>query len=196
MEALEHRLIAESGKFEWPWPTTSGIAVVTGGAGGGGGGGAAPQKQGTNVRGGLGGDGGDGGQATMLSFRGTAHVAAGGNGGGGGGGGGISHHGQPVDGKRGSGCLFGEGGRGGKGGRRSTDADLMADGGDGGKGFPGECRVVELTNLSVGEPFAIIVGSGGNGGSAGRGKQPGEDGAGGNSGTVLFIPIFEQEYTQ
>ncbi|MDE2809962.1 MAG: hypothetical protein OXN90_16220 [Gemmatimonadota bacterium] len=122
------------------------------------------------------------------------YTATGGNGGGGGGGGGFTGHGEPVDGKDAVGCPFGDGGNGGRGGLTQEDAEfLLAKGGEGGRGFPGEVVVKELTDMSEGEVFAIMIGEGGDGGSGGRGKQPGEEGGKGKGGYVFFVPLFGSE---
>ena len=65
-----------------------------------------------------------------------------------------------------------------------------SNGGNGGRGFPGETLVVELTGLSVGDAIQISVGGGGGGG--GMGYERGQEGANGLAGSVLLIPIFEE----
>ena len=70
---------------------------------------------------------------------------------------------------------------------------IVSNGGDGGKGFPGETLFVELADLSVGDSFQITVGEGGGGGSGGEGYEIGGDGGKGIGGSVIFIPIFEEQ---
>ena len=114
---------------------------------------------------------------------------------GGGGGGGIVN-GEPVRGKDGRGCHFGDiaGGQGVKVGQEVRDSDaITADGGDGGRGFLGETVVQELTDLSVGDRFKITIGQGGRGGAGGEGYLKGNDGSGGNDGSVLLVPVFFEE---
>lgn len=38
MSEMGFRRILKSGVFQWPWPTSHGLAIITGAAGGGGGG--------------------------------------------------------------------------------------------------------------------------------------------------------------
>ena len=68
----------------------------------------------------------------------------------------------------------------------------VSDGGAGGRAFPGQTRVVELENLSVGDTFEITVGEGGGGGGGGEGCEQGGTGAKGPGGSALSIPIFEE----
>ena len=186
------RRIVESGTFVWPWPTSRGLVIVTGATGGGGGGGGALCIQGLNLYGARGGDGGDGGGATTVTIGQTTYQAAGGNGGNGGDSGGLID-GKPVKGAIGPGCHYGDGAEGGRGGVVPPAPDrTVSDGGDGGRGFPGETRVVELENLSIGDTFQITVGEGGGGGGGGEGYEHGGTGAKGPGGSVLFIPIFEE----
>ena len=196
MQAIPHERIDVSSPFEWPWQTHLGLAIIVGASGGGGGGGGAchRDREGSNILGGGGGKGGKGGGGSILIRRqkSNQYFASGGNGGGGGHGGGFFDHRGPVDGQNGVGCPFGSGGEGGKGKEVQGDlANLLAKGGDGGRGFPGEIRFVELTDLSEGEVFGIVVGKGGAGGAKADGKQPGEDGGKGADGYVLFVPLFK-----
>ena len=66
----------------------------------------------------------------------------------------------------------------------------VSHGGNGGKGFAGETRVVELTDLSVGEVFEMEIGVGGGGGGGGKGFQDGGDAREGAGGWALFVPIL------
>ena len=120
-------------------------------------------------------------------------VASGGNGGGGGDGGSLID-GRPTTAASGVGCRFGDGGNGGQGAVATPSSDqTVSDGGDGGKGFPGETLVVELSDLSIGAAIEITVGDGGSGGHAGRGFREGSAGSDGIGGSVLLIPIFNRE---
>ncbi|MYB34004.1 MAG: hypothetical protein F4X92_02545, partial [Gammaproteobacteria bacterium] len=75
----------------------------------------------------------------LLILRGAA--------GGGGGGGGIDQ-GNPVPGIHGWGCKHGDGGNGGQGGNiLSGEGQIASIGGNGGKGFPGETLIFELSSL-------------------------------------------------
>ena len=192
MSGMGFRQILESGVFQWLWPTPHGLAIITGAAGGGGGGGGAFCMQGLNLYGAAGGDGGDGGEATKMKIGLKTYESAGGNGGGGGGGGGLID-GKPTHGASGRGCLHGSGGAGGQGAVVSPNRNqIVSNGGDGGRGFPGETRVAELTDLSVGDSIQISVGVGGRGGGGGMGYESGQAGASGIAGSVLLIPIFEE----
>ena len=187
------RRIRKSGTFEWPWPTSHGLIVVTGAAGGGGGGGGAFCIQGLNLYGARGGRGGRGGTATTLATGTRTFPAAGGNGGGGGSGGGLTD-GEPTQAKRGVGCRYGNGGEGGQGATAYPIPDrTVSNGGDGGRGFPGETLVVELLDLSAGDVFQITIGEGGDGGRGGDGYVNGGAGAKGTGGSVLFVPIFDEQ---
>ncbi|MDE0286154.1 MAG: hypothetical protein OXN26_16610 [Gammaproteobacteria bacterium] len=120
----------------------------------------------------------------------TVYEAAGGNGGNGGDGGGL-HEGEPVAGKTGKGCHYGIGGAGGLGAEAPySDGRLTSNGGDGGKGFPGETLIVELADLSVGDHFEIRIGKGGGGGDGGKGYETGNAGVAGADGFVFFVPLF------
>lgn len=68
----------------------------------------------------------------------------------------------------------------------------ISNGGNGGKGFPGETQIAALTDLSVGDSIQISVGVGGGGGGGGKGYENGPAGGSGIDGFVLFIPIFEE----
>ena len=182
--------VVESGVFVWPWTESQGLLVISGAAGGGGGGGGAFCLEGLNLYGASGGGGGGGGEATNVQRGNARYQAAGGNGGGGGGGGGL-HEGKPVEGKQGKGCHYGDGGDGGRGAVVPlVDGRLASNGGNGGKGFPGETQIVELTDLSVGDRFEIKVGRGGGGGGGGKGFETGDVGVAGANGFVLFVPVF------
>ena len=181
--------IVESGVFKWPWTTQHGLLVIVGAAGGGGGGGGALCLEGLNLYGAGGGGGGGGGQASGVTHMESTYQAAGGSGGDGGAGGGL-HDGRPVDGKPGRGCHYGDGGDGGRGAVvPAVEGRLASNGGDGGKGFPGETRIVELAGLSVGERFEVNIGNGGGGGGSGQGYAKGAVGIAGASGFVLFVPL-------
>ena len=187
------RRITESGTFMWPWSATRGVAVISGAAGGGGGGGGAFCMQGLNLHGAAGGGGGGGGAATTLQFGQRLHVASGGNGGGGGSSGGITRDGKPLHGNNGRGCNFGRS-DGGKGATLDeTDDRVVANGGDGGRGCPGETVIVELSELSGGDIFEITVGQGGGGGGGGQGFESGGDGRRGIDGDVLFVPVYDEQ---
>ena len=182
--------VVESGVFVWPWTETQGLLVVGGAAGGGGGGGGGFCIEGLNLFGAGGGGGGGGGKATGVKRGNANYQAVGGNGGEGGSGGGL-HEGEPVKGKHGKGCHHGDGGDGGRGAVvPPVDGRIASNGGDGGKGFPGETQIVELANLSVGDRFEIKVGKGGNGGGSGKGYEKGNIGVAGADGFVLFVPVF------
>ena len=185
------RRIVRSGTVKWSWHTPYGLAVISGGAGGGGGGGGAVCIEGLNIYGASGGNGGDGGNATGLTIRGRSYRAAGGNGGYGGDSGSILN-GEPQVVSPGSGCHFGLGGDGGEGtavARR--EGRLVSDGGDGGKGFPGEIEIVEFADLRYGDDLDVEIGTGGLGGDAGQGFENGRSGTSGGDGFVLLVPIFE-----
>ena len=163
------RRVTESGIFVWPWATPHGLAIVVGAAGGGGGGG--------------------GGAATTVRTGDKIHRAAGGSGGDGG-----LIDGSPVKGKDGKGCHYGVGGDGGHGAiAPRAEGRTVSDGGDGGKGFPGETRIVELQGLSRGDRFEIEIGIGGQSGGGGDGYKQGDTGASGNGGVVLFVPLPAEE---
>ena len=99
--------------------------------------------------------------------------------------------GNPVNGKDGVGCRFGHGGKGGRGARAELAEDrTVSDGGNGGRGFPGETIIVELENLSVGDLFEVSVGNGGGGGLGGSGFVVGDNGGKGIDGSVIFVPIL------
>ena len=187
------RRVTESGNFAWPWATPHGLAIVVGAAGGGGGGGGALCLEGLNLFGAAGGGGGGGGAATTVRAGEEIHKAAGGNGGDGGCGGGLVD-GKPVKGKNGEGCHYGAGGEGGRGAVAPRDEGrIVSNGGDGGKGFPGETRIVELHGLSKGDRFEIEVGQGGEGGGGGAGYKQGDAGDGGDGGSVLFVPLSAKQ---
>lgn len=183
--------IVESCIVAWQWRTANGLAIVCGAAGGGGGAGGAVCIEGLNIYGGSGGDGGDGGNATTLTVRGESYLAAGGNGGYGGDSGRIVD-GEPQVVAAGPGCHFGPGGDGGRGtALAAKDGMIVSNGGGGGKGYPGETRVVELADLSYGEELAVRIGAGGNGGRGGQGYEDGPHGEAGEGGFVLLVPLFE-----
>ena len=176
--------VVESGEFIWPWTQPSGLLVICGAAGGGGGGGGAFCLEDLNLYGARGGHGGEGGDITSVQRGNTLFQASGGNGGG-------LREGKPVEGKRGKGYLYGDGGDGGRGAIVPPAAGRLASwGGDGGKGFPGETKIVELTNLAAGDRFEITIGTGGVGGGGGKGFQTGDAGVAGADGSVLFVPLF------
>ncbi len=106
----------------------------------------------------------------------------------GGDGGGLDA-GRPASGKNGKGCDYGSGGGGGRGAvAPSADNRPVSNGGNGGKGFPGETRIVELQGLSQGDRFEIEIGQGG-GGTGGEGFEKGDAGVAGADGFVLFVPL-------
>ena len=70
-----------------------------------------------------------------------------------------------------------------------ADGRLASNGGDGGKGFPGETQIVELTDLSFGDRFEIKIGKGVGGGGGGKGYAAGDGGVAGANGFVLFVPV-------
>lgn len=187
-DAPLHR-ITESGIFEWPWAAPTGLAIITGAAGGGGGGGGAFCLEGLNLFGAGGGDGGEGGEVTTLQAGDESYRAAGGNGGDGGNGGGLDD-GHPVNGINGKGCHYGLGGDGGAGAvAPPAKGRLVSNGGNGGKGFPGETLFVELQGLSKGDEIRVQVGRGGGGGSGGKGYGKGGPGTIGAGGFVVFVPL-------
>ena len=187
------RRVIKSGVFVWPWTESHGLLVIVGAPGGGGGGGGAFCLEDLNLYGAAGGGGGGGGEATSVKRGKTTYQAAGGNGGGGGEGGGL-HEGKPVEGKHGKGYHFGDGGDGGRGAVvPPTDGRLASNGGNGGKGFPGETQVVELADLSVGDRFEIKIGKGGDDGGGGKGYEKGDVGVAGADGFVLFVPVLAEE---
>ena len=181
--------VVESGVFVWPWTESQGLLVIRGAAGGGGGGGGAFCIEGLNLYGAGGGGGGGGGEATSVKCGNARYLAEGGTGGDGGGGGGL-HEGKPVEGTHGKGCHYGDGGEGGRGAAAPpVEGRLASNGGNGGKGFPGETKIVELANLSVGHHFEIKIGKGGGGGGGGKGYETGDPGDDGTDGFVLFVPV-------
>ena len=184
-DAALHR-ITESGNFEWPWAAPTGLAIITGAAGGGGGGGAFC-LEGLNLFGAGGGGGGGRGGATTLQAGEESYRAAGGNGGNGGAGGGLDD-GHPVNGINGKGCHYGLGGDGGAGAvAPPAEGRLVSNGGNGGKGFPGETLLVELQGLSKGDEIKIEVGRAGGGGGGGKGYGKGSTGAIGADEFVVFV---------
>ena len=190
MAQVALKRIDESGIFRWPWDSTSGLLVICGASGGGGGGGGAFCLEGLNLFGADGGEGGYGGEPTIVLRKQAAYEAAGGDGGGGGGGGGL-HDGESAPGKNGVGCRYGSGGDGGGGGEVTRpEGRLSSNGGDGGKGFPGETLIVELSDLSAGERFDISIGAGGGGGGGGEGYEAGAAGGAGKNGHVHFVPLI------
>ena len=183
--------IVESGVFEWPWTASHGLLVIGGVSGGGGGGGGALCLEGLNLYGAGGGGGGGGGGMTRVGHKGVHYDASGGNGGDGGGGGGL-REGTPVQGESGKGGSYGHGGGGGAGAEATpSEGRVVAGGGDGGRGFPGEVKVIEVSHLSVGDRFEIEIGIGGRGGYAGRGYERGTEGVTGAGGFVLLVPVYE-----
>ena len=181
--------VVESGVFVWPWTESQGLLVISGAAGGGGGGGGAFCIEGLNLYGAGGGGGGGGGEVTSVTRGNAPYQAAGGNGGDGGGGGGLRES-KPVEGTLGKGCHYGDGGDGGRGAvTPPAEGRLASNGGNGGRGFPGETKIVELANLSVGDRFDIEIGKGGGGGGGGRGYVDGDPGVAGADGFVLFVPV-------
>ena len=189
MQDAALRRVTQSGSFEWPWSASTGIAIIVGASGGGGGGGGALCLEGLNLFGAGGGGGGGGGGATTLKTGEQTYQAFGGGGGDGGGGGGLDD-GQPVNGNNGKGCRHGDGGSGGRGAVASPAADrLVSNGGDGGKGFPGETRVVELHGLSKGDRLEVEIGQRGRGGGGGKGFETGGSGSEGADGSVIFVPL-------
>ena len=186
------RKIVESGNFEWAWETARGLLIISGADGGGGGGGGAFSMQELNLCVGEGGEGGVGGGPTTVEVGGRTHGASGGAGGGGGGGAGINN-GKPARGKDGAGCHYGDihGGLGARGSGEDQDSGkILAEGGNGGRGFPGETRIVELDDLTVGADFKVDIGQGGRGGRGAPGYVEGKDGSDGNNGCVVLVPIF------
>lgn len=166
MQTRGYKRIVKSGVFEWPWTESHGLLFIVGAAGGGGG--PTSVKRGESVYRATGGSGGDGG-------------------------GGL-HDGKPVKGTHGKGCHYGDGGDGGDGAVvPPTEGRLTSDGGKGGKGLPGETRIVELADLSIGDHFDLEIGRGGGGGGGGRGYKNGDAGLVGASGFVLFVPLFSEE---
>ena len=164
-----------------------------GAAGGGGGGGGALCVEGLNLFGAAGGGGGGGGAETTMRAGEVIYRAAGGSGGDGGAGGGLEDA-QPIRGTNGKGCHYGGGGDGGGGAIvPPAKGRIASDGGDGGKGFPGETRIIELHGLSEGDQFEIKVGQGGDGGGGGGGYKIGDAGAKGIDGSVVFVPLFAEK---
>ena len=164
MQDAALRRVTQSGPFEWPWSASTGMAIIVAASGGGGG-------------------------ATTLKTGEQTYQAFGGGGGDGGGGGGLDD-GQPVNGNNGKGCRHGDGGSGGRGAVASPAADrLVSNGGDGGKGFPGETRVVELHGLSKGDRLEVEIGQRGRGGGGGKGFETGGSGSKGADGSVIFVPL-------
>lgn len=194
METAGIKRIDKSGTYEWPWATTRGLAILSGAAGGGGGGGGASCKDGLSFIAGGGGDGGDGGDGTRLVINETVFIAAGGEGGGGGGGGNIRDE-NPEKGTNGRGCHYGEGGQGGQGAATDSEVNperIVSEGGNGGKGYPGQVCVIELEKLTIGTSIEAAIGAGGNGGKGGKGHRDAENGASGTGGFVLLIPIQDK----
>lgn len=190
------RRLNESGTFEWQWSARRGLAIVIGGSGGGGGGGGAFCIDGLNLFGAIGGSGGEGGDETTITVRKRTYSAAGGRGGDGGDAGGFAD-GTPLKANEGRGCNHGNGGQGGSGGQVAKP-DLaphrnLSNGGDGGKGFPGETLIVELHSLSVGDRFSVIIGDGGGPGEGGSGFVNGSKGTQGMDGAVIFVPLFQEQ---
>ena len=185
--------IAESGTYTWPWSTPFGLLIITGGSGGGGGGGGAFCIKGLNTYGGAGGKGGIGGKLTRVIIKPMIYMASGGNGGNGGSGGGIIN-GQPSAGAHGKGCLHGPGSEGGLGGQVTPDAALsiFSNGGNGGRGFPGQTLITDVENLLVGTVLDVVIGEGGPGGMGGDGYKKGSDGDLGPRGHVVMVPIFKK----
>ena len=191
MRKSGQKLIVETGTFEWPWPTPFGLAIIVGASGGGGGGGGTLCIHGLNLYGAGGGGGGGGGQVTTLRIGNRTYQASGGNGGGGGDSG-RWVNGKPTEAKHGTGCRFGNGGDGGRGAFVASSPDrIVSNGGNGGKGFPGETLIVELADLSVGDRLEIEIGEGGGGGGSGEGFENGRLGTAGSNGSVRFVPTFE-----
>ena len=71
-----------------------------------------------------------------------------------------------------------------------AEGRLASNGGEGGKGFPGETKIVEIADLSVGERFDIQIGTGGSGGASGKGYETGAEGVAGANGFVIIVPLF------
>lgn len=189
MRDVPLRRISESVSFEWPWAAPTGLAIISGAAGGSGGGGAFCME-GLNLFGAGGGGGGGGGAATTLYAGEERYRAAGGNGGDGGSGGSLDD-GRPVKGKNGKGCQYGHGGDGGAGAiAPKAEGRVVANGGNGGKGFVGETLNVELQGLSKGDEMRVEVGQGGGGGGGGKGYGEGCAGAIGADGFVVFLPLY------
>ena len=181
--------IEDSGDFTWDWSSSNGLLLLAGASGGGGGGGGAFCLEGLNLYGAVGGEGGEGGGPTHVIRDGQTYSVSGGAGGGGGGAGGLQD-GELVVGRSGRGSHFGSGGDGGMGANPiQSDDQLIARGGDGGKGYPGEMQIFELSNLQLGESFEISIGAGGSGGSVGEGYMKGRDGQPGSNGFAIFIPL-------
>ena len=115
--------------------------------------------------------------------------AAGGGGDGGDGGGYVD--GCATPGKDGRGCGHKGGGEGGFGAKALNQNEcVVAAGGRGGRGFPGQTRLVELQEITFGDVIEINVGKGGTGGSGGKGYVIGGDGSTGNDGVVVFVPLL------
>ena len=160
-DAAVHR-ITESGNFEWPWAAPTGLAIITGAGGGGG---------------------GEGANATTLQVGEQSYQAAGGAGGG-------FDDGHPVNGIHGKGCHYGlSGGDGGAGAvAPPAGGRLVSNGGNGGKGFPGESLLVDLQGLSKGDEIQIEVGRGGGHGG-GIGYETEGAGAIGADGFVILVRL-------
>ena len=73
------------------------------------------------------------------------------------------------------------------------DSRIASNGGDGGRGFPGETLIVPLEDLSVGDRFEIEVGAGGGGGRGGEGFETGTGGIAGGGGWVIFVPLLAHQ---
>lgn len=189
MQNRKFARIEKSEDFLWPWSASEGLLIVAGASGGGGGGGGAFCLEGLNLYGATGGQGGNGGGLTRVKRSNLNFSASGGNGGDGGSAG-CLQDGKPVIGAKGKGSHYGGGGDGGSGANPpQVDGRVLSNGGEGGKGFPGEIQIYELTELSIGERFEIIVGNGGNGGSGGLGYRIGGEGGRGLSGYVILVPF-------
>ena len=72
----------------------------------------------------------------------------------------------------------------------SSGSRIASNGGDGGRGFPGETLIVPLGNLSVGDRFEIKIGEGGGGGRGGEGFETGTVGIAGGAGWVIIVPLL------
>jgi hypothetical protein len=74
-----------------------------------------------------------------------------------------------------------------------SDGRIASNGGDGGRGFPGETLVVSLGGLSIGDRFEIVIGQGGDGGRGGEGFETGKVGSGGADGWVVLVPLHTRD---
>jgi len=98
---------------------------------------------------------------------------------------------EPVHGKDGRGCQHGDGGAGGHGAIAPPGPGrIVSNGGRGGRGFAGESRIVEFTDLSMGDVFETEIGVGGGGGGGGKGFANGGDAGKGAGGSLLFVPVL------